>query len=71
MYNELQENTSTAKFLKPREVADELRVTREAVYKWLRNGTLKGFSFGGTWRIRREDYEEFITRNSRPTHSLK
>lgn len=55
-------------WLTPEEVADELRVTRRAVYKWLNTGALKGAKAGHVWRIRREDLEAFLDLNGRNGH---
>ncbi len=46
----------------PEEIADNLKVTRVAVYRWLRKGDLKAFKAGKSWRITREDLEEFLGR---------
>jgi len=46
------------------EVAERLRVTPEAVRRWLRDGSLKGFMLGdrGGWRIRAGEVESFISK---------
>jgi len=49
-----------AEWLTPDEVADELRVTRRAVYRWLQSGRLQAAKAGRVWRIRRKDLEEFL-----------
>jgi excisionase family DNA binding protein len=43
----------------PEEVAEALRVTRRAVYDWLKTGRLRGLRAGNRWRIREEDVEAF------------
>jgi excisionase family DNA binding protein len=43
----------------PEEVAETLRVTRRAVYDWLKTGRLRGLRAGNRWRIRAEDVEAF------------
>lgn len=52
------------RFLTVDEVAEELNVSEEAVYSWLRAGRLVGYKFGGqrkaSWRILRDDLERFI-----------
>lgn len=51
---------SKTRFLTPEEIAEDLRVSLEAVYRWLRLGILPGKKFGSLWRIRTEDYEAFV-----------
>ena len=47
------------KLYTPEEVAETLRVTRRAVYEWLKTGRLRGVRAGNRWRIRPEDVEAF------------
>jgi excisionase family DNA binding protein len=43
------------------EVADELRVDRRTVYRYLRQGQLRGQKLGGrTWRISRSDLTTYL-----------
>lgn len=46
--------------LTPLEVAERLRVNREAVYKWLQSGKMKGVRVGRHWRIRSSDLDAFL-----------
>lgn len=46
--------------MKVSEIALELRVTERVVYKWLKEGTLRGVLLGGVWRVSREEFERFI-----------
>lgn len=46
-------------YVKPRDVADRLGVSRQAVYKWLNEGRLRGAKFGKTVRVLRSSIEEF------------
>lgn len=50
-------------YLTPEEVANELRVSIDAIYKWLREGKLKGVRVASLWRIRREDLAAFLKPN--------
>lgn len=50
-------------YLTPDEVAAELRVSIDAIYKWLREGKLKGIRVASLWRIKREDLEAFLKPN--------
>lgn len=47
----------------PEEIANGLKVSKLAVYKWLQKGELKAFKAGKMWRITREDLEEFLGRS--------
>ncbi len=47
-------------YLTPKEVADRLRVTDQAVYKWLKEGRLEGFKFGRAVRVSRESVDRFV-----------
>jgi len=47
----------------PKEVADQLRVSKRAVMEWLRRGRLKGVKVGRLWRVREEDLETFLEQN--------
>lgn len=49
-----------AKFYTPEEVAEELRVTRRAVYGWLKDGRLPGYRAGNRWRIDPADVHAFL-----------
>ena len=44
----------------PEEIADRLKVSKQAVYKWLTKGQLKGFRAGKMWRVTRENLEAFL-----------
>lgn len=43
----------------PQDVADELGISRQRVYVYLRNGRLRATNLSGTWVITREQFEEF------------
>ena len=44
------------------EVADQLRVTTQAVTAWCRSGQLPATRAGSHWRIRKEDLAAFVRR---------
>jgi excisionase family DNA binding protein len=48
------------KFLTVSEVAKSLRVTRQAVYRWLEDGDLRGYKFGRVVRIPQSDFDRFL-----------
>jgi len=47
----------------PEEVAEKLRVSRRAVYEWLKSGKLNGFKAGQYWRVTEEDMTLFLKRH--------
>ena len=48
------------KFLMVSEVADVLRVRRETVYQWIKDGELAAIHLGRTVRISESDLADFI-----------
>ena len=47
-------------YYKPEEVADLLKVTRQAVYNWINEGRLQAVRVGRAVRISREALAEFL-----------
>ncbi len=47
-------------------IAKELDVSEATVRNWIREGKLKAAKFGRDYRIRKEDYEEFIHKHLFP-----
>lgn len=45
------------------EVAAYLRVTKRTLYRLAQEGQLPAFKLGGTWRVRREELDRWITEN--------
>jgi len=45
--------------LSVKEVAEKLGITTWMVNKFLNEGTLKGYKFGGLWRIEEKHLEEY------------
>lgn len=43
-----------------REVTEYLKVSRMAVYSWMKTGKLKGYKVGRSVRFKRSDVEAFI-----------
>ena len=43
-------------------IARDLQVSETTVRNWIREKKLKGAKFGRDYRVRREDYDEFIWR---------
>ena len=42
------------------EVAEHLKVSDRTVRNWIDKGMIKAFRFGLVYRIKKEDFEEFI-----------
>ena len=44
------------------EIVDELRVHEQTVRRWIREGQLRAYNFGGKtgYRIKEEDFETFL-----------
>ena len=55
---------TTANYLTPREVAEELGMHRDSIYNFIRSGELRAFKLGESLRISRNDLDEFITSNA-------
>jgi len=60
MYNKLE-------ILTVEEVMDSLYIGRNAVYKLLGNGEIKGFKIGKTWKIPHSSLEEYIKTQCKKT----
>ncbi len=46
--------------LTPDDIMEELQIGKNAVYKLLRSGELKGFRVGRNWKIPRKQLDKFI-----------
>lgn len=49
--------------LSPEEAMDELQIGRNAIYKLLKSGELKGFKVGRNWKIPRKSIDSYIDGN--------
>lgn len=47
-------------YLKVEQIADELSLSEETVLRWIRKKELKAYKLGKNYRIKREDYQEFL-----------
>ena len=47
----------------PMEVAKKLKITKEAVYNYIKKGYLRAFKLGKYWRIKGKDLNEFLEMN--------
>ena len=47
-------------YLKVEQIADELGLSEETVLRWIRKKELKADKLGKNYRVRREDYQEFL-----------
>ena len=57
--------TSSAPLLTPAGVAEICQVCRNTVYRWIKGGDLSALRLGNQWRIRPQDFEDFIKANVR------
>jgi len=51
--------------LSPAQVAERLQVSTETIRRLCRERQLKAIRIGRQWRIREQDLEEYLDRNSR------
>jgi len=49
-------------YLTLKELAEMLKLAERTVYRHAQNGELPGFKVGGSWRFRRSDIEEWMSR---------
>ena len=47
-----------------REVAEYLKVKERTIYRLVAKGGIPAFKVGGSWRFRRAEIDEWITRNT-------
>jgi excisionase family DNA binding protein len=47
-------------YLKVEQIAGELGLSEETVLRWIRKKALKAYKLGKNYRVRREDYQEFL-----------
>jgi len=59
------------KILTVEDIEKDLKVSKETVYRFIKQGDLPAFKVGGKWRVLQEDYEKFIVRTFRPTRAHK
>ena len=45
------------------EVAEQLKVSRQTVYRWIKGGELRAIKFANEYRISESDLREFIGRH--------
>ncbi len=57
--------TSFAPLLTPTNVAKICQVSRKTVYRWIKGGDLSALRLGNQWRIRPQDFEDFIKTDAR------
>jgi len=56
------DNLLKSEWYKTGEIASMLGVTRQAVITWIKRGQLKAFKVGKSYRVLKEDLEEFLRR---------
>jgi excisionase family DNA binding protein len=47
-------------YLKVEQIAKELGLSEETVLRWIRKKDLKAYKLGKNYRVKREDYQEFL-----------
>ena len=50
--------------LDPADVAEILGMTKQGVYNWLKNGTIRGYKMGSSWFIIRDELKAQIAAGS-------
>jgi excisionase family DNA binding protein len=55
-------NLLKSEWYKTGEIADMLGVSRQTVINWIKKGWLKAFKVGKSYRITKEDFEDFLRR---------
>lgn len=53
----------TSDWMTVEEIANDLRVKESTVREWIRQKKLKAAKFGRDYRIKRNDYDEFIAQH--------
>lgn len=59
------------KFLTTSEVAQQLRVTRKSVTRWIADGKLRAIRAGRDYRIRESDLNQFIRQSTQESKAKK
>ena len=47
-------------YLTVEQIANELGLSEETVLRWIRRRELKAYKLGKTYRVTKEDYQEFL-----------
>jgi excisionase family DNA binding protein len=50
----------STEYLTVEQIARELGMSEETVLRWIRKKQLKAYKFGRDYRVKREDYQEFL-----------
>ena len=58
-------------FLTIKEVAEVLKVSQRTVRNWIDSGTLKASRFGLQYRVKKTDFDEFITQSEIKNNNSK
>lgn len=45
------------------EVSELLKVSDRTIRNWIQDGTIKAYRFGNVYRIRKEDFDEFVNKS--------
>ena len=56
-------NSDKTKFIRPREIAELLKLNLMTIYEYIRTGKLQAVKFGTRYRVEEKDLEKFIKHN--------
>ena len=45
------------------EVSELLKISDRTVRNWIQDGTIKAYRFGNVYRIRKEDFDDFVNKS--------
>lgn len=51
-------------YITVKEICQSLKVKKLTVYRWIKAGKLKAVKIGKGFRVRKEDFENFINKNT-------
>jgi len=54
------------KFYTPKEIAEILEVTERTVARWIKEDKLSAYKFGGNYKVKKEDFDEFMRQSYKP-----
>ena len=67
----MEETKNSAQIMTVEEVAAFLKLSKITVYKLVKKGQIPGFRVGNSWRFRKEDIVEAISRQQAPVTEIK
>lgn len=52
------------------EIANILKVTKRTIYNYIRSGAMKAIKVGKYWRVKHEDFEQFLSTKTNKFHDI-